>query len=75
MLKVAGKTMLGGLPQLRAIFRGADLAQQCAVCEPPLRSELFSSEQMEQHGKTLAGLHTLSPGHRSRPAPGAPGRE
>jgi cyclic beta-1,2-glucan synthetase len=29
---------------------------------PPLRSELFSAEQMKQHGKTLAGLHKLSPG-------------
>ncbi|MEK6657875.1 MAG: hypothetical protein AABY58_10595, partial [Nitrospirota bacterium] len=30
--------------------------------EPPLRSELFSSDQMEQHGKTLAGLHKLGLG-------------
>jgi len=30
--------------------------------KPPLRSELFSRDQMEQHGKTLAGLHKLSPG-------------
>jgi cellobiose phosphorylase len=29
---------------------------------PPLRSELFSSEQMKQHGRTLAGHHKLSPG-------------
>ncbi|WP_370655881.1 GH36-type glycosyl hydrolase domain-containing protein [Candidatus Deferrimicrobium sp.] len=29
--------------------------------EPPLRSELFSSEQMKQHGKTLAGSHKLGP--------------
>jgi len=28
---------------------------------PPLRSELFSAEQMKQHGRTLAGLHKLSP--------------
>ena len=28
--------------------------------EPPLRSELFSSEQMKQHGKTLAGGHQLN---------------
>jgi cellobiose phosphorylase len=28
--------------------------------EPLLRSELFSRAQMEQHGKTLAGLHKLS---------------
>ena len=60
-LKMANKTMLGSLPHLRASLRGTDLAQKCAVCEPPLRSELFSSDQMEQHGKTLAGLHKLSP--------------
>src|SRR5450759_4338465 len=29
---------------------------------PPLRSELFSAEQMKQHGRTLAGLHKLSRG-------------
>lgn len=28
--------------------------------EPLLRSELFSAAQIEQHGKTLAGLHALS---------------
>ncbi|MBI5076360.1 MAG: cyclic beta 1-2 glucan synthetase [Nitrospirae bacterium] len=55
--------MLGSLPHLRASFRGKDLAQKCAVCEPPLRSELFSRDQMKQHGKTLAGMHKLSPEH------------
>ena len=29
---------------------------------PPLRSELFSAEQMKQHGRTLAGQHKLSTG-------------
>jgi cellobiose phosphorylase len=29
--------------------------------EPPLRSELFSSDRMELHGKTLAGSHKLGP--------------
>jgi cyclic beta-1,2-glucan synthetase len=62
-VKASDKTILGSLPHLRASFRGADLAQKCAVCEPPLRSELFSSDQMEQHGKTLAGLHKLSRGY------------
>jgi cellobiose phosphorylase len=61
-VKVSNKTMRGGLPHLRARFRGPDLAQKYAVYEPPLRSELFSSDQMEQHGKTLADLHKLSPG-------------
>ncbi|MHB8882429.1 MAG: GH36-type glycosyl hydrolase domain-containing protein [Thermodesulfovibrionales bacterium] len=55
-------SLLRSLPHMRAGFRGKDLAEKCAVCEPPLRSELFSSDQMEQHGKTLAGLHRLSPG-------------
>ncbi|MGH8754474.1 MAG: cyclic beta 1-2 glucan synthetase, partial [Burkholderiales bacterium] len=38
------------------------MAQQYADDEPPLRSELLSADQMEQHGKTLAGTHKLSPG-------------
>ena len=29
----------------------------------PLRSELFSSSQMKEHGKTLAGLHNLTEKH------------
>jgi cellobiose phosphorylase len=32
--------------------------------QPPLRAELFSVDQMEQHGKSLATQHTLS---KSRP--------
>ncbi|HEY6009819.1 MAG TPA: cyclic beta 1-2 glucan synthetase, partial [Nitrospirota bacterium] len=46
-----------------ARFQGKDREAQCAVYEPPLRAELFSSDQMKQHGKNLAGLHTLRPGH------------
>ena len=30
--------------------------------EPPLRAELFSTEQMEQHGVRLASAHRLKPG-------------
>ena len=30
--------------------------------EPPLRSELFSADQMEQHGRHLAAAHQLAPG-------------
>ena len=62
-MKVSDKTIRGSLPHVHASFRGKDLAQKCAVNEPPLRSELFSSDQMEQHGRTLAGLHTVSPGY------------
>ncbi len=47
---------LSGAPRLRPP-PGADA--------PPLRAELFGADQMEQHGKTLAGAHHLS----SRRAP------
>lgn len=58
-LKVTSKTILGTLLQLRARLRGNDLAHEYAGDEPPLRSELFSSDQMEQHGKTLAAWHRV----------------
>ena len=61
-MKISIKSILGNLSLLRARLRGNSQTQTCADNEPPLRSELFSSDQMEQHGKTLAGLHTLGPG-------------
>ena len=54
--------MFGNLHHLRASFRGTDLAQKYAGDKPPLRSELFSREQLEQHGRILAASHKLSPG-------------
>ncbi|MEM5787318.1 MAG: hypothetical protein AAGU11_08370 [Syntrophobacteraceae bacterium] len=39
---------------------GASVARKLTTDEPPLRSELFSADQMKQHGKTLAGWHRLS---------------
>ena len=33
--------------------------------EPPLRSELFNADQMEQHGKDLAAAHRIAPGRGS----------
>jgi cellobiose phosphorylase len=43
-----------------AIARHPDLSLAFAGDEPPLRAELFSREQMEQHGRVLAGRHHLS---------------
>ena len=60
-MKVSSKINLGGLLHFRASFPENDLAEKYASGEPPLRSELFSADQMEQHGKILAGLHRLSP--------------
>jgi cellobiose phosphorylase len=34
-------------------------ADPAPAAEQPLRAELFSADQMEQHGRVLAGLHTL----------------
>ncbi len=59
-MKVSSKINLGSLLHFRASFPENDLAEKYAGGEPPLRSELFSGDQMEQHGKTLAGLHRLS---------------
>jgi len=61
-LKVDSQTIRRTLPHLWARLRGNGLAQKFAVTEPPLRSELFSSDQMKQHGKALAESHTLSLG-------------
>jgi hypothetical protein len=47
---------------LRPYFRGNRLASHYVGDEPPLRSELFSADQMDQHGKTLAGSHKLDLG-------------
>ncbi|MEI6413094.1 MAG: glucoamylase family protein [Pseudomonadota bacterium] len=40
---------------------GNGLAKKYVGDEPPLRSELFSAIQMEQHGKDLAASHRLTP--------------
>ncbi|MGB7971675.1 MAG: glucoamylase family protein [Candidatus Deferrimicrobiaceae bacterium] len=44
-----------------AHLRGNAFAKKFAGDDPPLRSELFSREQMKQHGKILASLHKLGP--------------
>jgi cellobiose phosphorylase len=49
--------------QLWGHFRRNIHAQKSARYEIPLRSELFSSSQMEEHGKTLAAMHTLGKDH------------
>ena len=43
-----------------AITRRPDLSSTFAGEEPPLRAELFSREQMAQHGQVLAASHRLS---------------
>ncbi len=51
--------------QWRMRLLGNGLTQKYVGDEPPLRAELFSAVQMEQHGKRLATSHQLTP----RPGP------
>jgi cyclic beta-1,2-glucan synthetase len=60
-LKVSGKSIPTNLRNIGTSLRGGGPAKMYAGDQPPLRSELFSSEQMKRHGKTLAGSHKLGP--------------
>ncbi len=53
------------LRRVAAWSRPRGLALDASLAEPPLRSELFSADQMEQHGRYLAESHVLATG----PAP------
>src|ERR1022692_4763173 len=57
-LKESSKAIVGSLLHLGNSRNGSGKYGDA----PPLRAELFSAEQMKQHGRTLAGLHKLSPG-------------
>ncbi|HXB45268.1 MAG TPA: hypothetical protein VNV85_14480, partial [Puia sp.] len=53
------------LSHLRVSFPGQNLMKKYANEKPPIRSELFSAEQMDLYAKTLAASHTLFTGHKS----------
>ncbi len=59
MIKVASSTVHEFLTQMKSYFIG-DTSQQKYTNEEPLRSELLSADQMEQHSKKLAKSHKLS---------------
>jgi cyclic beta-1,2-glucan synthetase len=60
-VEISPKTLREPLRSVRdAIARRPDFSAAFAGNELPLRAELFSREQMEQHGKILAGSHRLS---------------
>ncbi|NVN93413.1 MAG: cyclic beta 1-2 glucan synthetase, partial [Desulfuromonadales bacterium] len=62
-MKMSSTTIRETLSGLRNLFCENNLKRTCAGDETPLRSELFSANQMEQHGKILANMHQLKPGH------------
>ncbi|MGA2407189.1 MAG: glucoamylase family protein [Bacteroidales bacterium] len=60
-MKIGPSIINESLHLLKSHLWENDLSQKYADGLPPLRSELFSTEQMEQYGKILAGLHILGP--------------
>ncbi len=58
----AGTKLTGYLRQLTIRLRGSEWPRFSPDEEAPLRSELFSADQMEQYGKGLAASHKLSAG-------------
>ncbi len=61
-MKASERTIFERLLETAARVAGADLPGKYDDEEPPLRSELFSADQMEQHGRNLAVAHRLAPG-------------
>ena len=53
---------LASLRRAAAWARPPGLAFEASLAEPPLRSELFSADQMEQHGRYLADRMPLATG-------------
>jgi cellobiose phosphorylase len=60
-MKIVPPIINESLHLLKSHLWEKDLSQKYSDGEPPLRSELFSSEQMEQYGRILAGLHLPGP--------------
>jgi len=58
-MKVINPKINQTLFKLKVQLSDSFLNKQFAAGEAPLRSELFSADQMEQHGKVLASKHTL----------------
>ena len=54
------QTVRAALLRVLPPFLRPGMAPQLTAAEVPLRAELFSAEQMERHGSTLAQLHSLS---------------
>jgi hypothetical protein len=61
-VKVSGKNILRTLLLFKAALGRIGRAQVYAGDEAPLRSELFSSDQMKRHGEALAHSGKLSLG-------------
>ena len=61
-MEVSGKAIRRTFFHMWAWLGGSDRSQEYVCDEQPLRAELFSADQMEQHGKILASMHQVKPG-------------
>ena len=61
-LKMSRTSLREAFSGMRARLHGGDPARKHGGDELPLRAELFSADQMNQHGKILAGAHQVKPG-------------
>ena len=61
-MKSTGGSLLARTRRMTVRLARRRLAFDASPPELPLRSELFSDDQMEQHGRYLAGSHTLARG-------------
>src|SRR5689334_19431665 len=59
-MKVKGNTVPEFLTQLKLYFLGKVVHPKYTTAEEPLRSELFSSEHMDQHAMILARSHKVT---------------
>ncbi len=59
-MRASSSSILGHLTQFKTRFSTGALSLASSVEEAPLRSELFSADQMEQYGKTLAAAHKVT---------------
>ncbi|MFY9271349.1 MAG: glucoamylase family protein [Candidatus Manganitrophaceae bacterium] len=61
-MKEISATLFGALFRFKTHLRKIGVPRKPPNEEPLLRSELFSADQMEQHGRRLAASHKLTPG-------------
>jgi cellobiose phosphorylase len=61
-LKPQGASLFDRIRHVAAPLQPRGLEFEASLAEPPLRSALFSADQMEQHGRYLAGSHILARG-------------
>jgi len=64
---MTSRPIVGKLFRLKGSLAESGAGQRFTDTELPLRAELFSSDQMKRHGKTLASLHTLATGRVADP--------